>query len=630
MSKTSKKYALGIDLGSTASEVSIIENGKPTVIITAEGSRTFDSIVGFNKDNELLVGAAAKRQMVVRPKQTINLIKRLIGRTYDEAQDAIKHLNYDVINHNGYAWVSIDGKEYSPQQISSWILESLKKMAEDYAGETINDVVITVPAMFDDNQRNATKEAGELAGMNVLRIIAEPTAACLATNMGKSGKYMVADIGGSTSDISIIDYDITDGTPVMEVLASFGDTWLGGADIDNAITHYIIDIYKQTEGIDLNNDKLALSRVMEAAEKAKIELSSATTTNINLPYITADANGPKHLDITLNKASIDNLISSLLDKVIECAKTSLQKAKLDTVDGIILVGGTCRVPLLQEKLTKAFNVELIHKADLDTAVAEGAAIQANILAGNGNDNDVVLLDVTPISFGIVANGNMNAKIIEANTTIPTKKSQVFTTAVDNQNAVSIQVLQGERPMAADNKEIASFNLDGIAPAKRGIPQIEVTFDIDANGLLNVFAKDKATGKEQHVTIDNKNSLTAEEIERIKADAETHKEDDAKKEQEFKKINDAESYKYSVENTINDENIKDKISDDDKKNVTELIAKLDVAIKSHDINAIDTAKLNLENAFKPIAEKLYQPANDATQTNNDFSKEFNAGSNPFGK
>ena len=597
--------AIGVDLGSTKSEVSIIENGKPTVIITPEGSRTFDSIVGFNKDNELLVGAPAKRQMVVRPKETINLIKRLIGRTYDEAQDAIKHLNYDVVNHNGYAWVSIDGKEYSPQQISSWILEELKKMAEEYVGETINDVVITVPAMFDDNQRNATKEAGKLAGMNVLRIIAEPTAACLASKIDKSGKYMVVDTGGSTTDVSVIDYDITDGTPVMEVLASYGDTWLGGADIDNAIAHYIVDIYKKESGIDLSKDNLAMQRVIDASEKAKIELSSAITTNINLPYITADETGPKHLDITLNKAATDNLIGSLVDKVITCAKESLSKAKLDTVDGIILVGGTCRVPLVQEKLKNTFNVELIHKADLDTAVSEGAAIQANILAGNSTDNDVVLLDVTPISFGIVANGTMNAKIIEANTTIPTKKSQIFTTAVDNQTSVTIQVLQGERPAAADNKEIASFNLDGIAPAKRGMPQIEVTFDIDANGLLNVYAKDKATGKEQHVTIDNKNSLTDDEIARVKADAEAHKADDAKKAEEFKKINEAESYKYAVENSINDESLKDKISDEDKKTLTELITKLDVAINSHDINAIDNAKNELEQTFKPISEKIYK-------------------------
>jgi molecular chaperone DnaK len=409
----------------------------------------------------------------------------------------------------------------------------------------------------------------------------------------------------STTDISIIDYDITDGTPVMEVLASYGDTWLGGADIDNAIAHYIVDIYKKESGIDLSKDNLAMQRVIDASEKAKIELSSAITTNINLPYITADETGPKHLDITLNKAATDNLIGSLVDKVITCAKESLSKAKLDTVDGIILVGGTCRVPLVQEKLKNTFNVELIHKADLDTAVSEGAAIQANILAGNSTDNDVVLLDVTPISFGIVANGTMNAKIIEANTTIPTKKSQIFTTAVDNQTSVTIQVLQGERPAAADNKEIASFNLDGIAPAKRGMPQIEVTFDIDANGLLNVYAKDKATGKEQHVTIDNKNSLTDDEIARVKADAEAHKADDAKKAEEFKKINEAESYKYAVENSINDESLKDKISDEDKKTLTELITKLDVAINSHDINAIDNAKNELEKAFKPISEKIYK-------------------------
>lgn len=613
--------AIGIDLGSTKSEVSIIENGKPTVIVTPEGTRTFDSIVGFSKEGERLVGAAAKRQMVVRPKETINLIKRLIGRNWEEAQDAIKHLHYDVVNHNGYAWVKIDGKEYSPQEISSWILSALKKMAEDYTGDEIKDAVITVPAMFDDNQRNATKEAGTLAGLNVMRIIAEPTAACLASKLDKSGKYMVVDYGGSTLDVSIIDYDVTDNTPVVEVLASYGDTWLGGADIDNEISKYIVEQYKNDSGIDLSKDILAMQRIKEAAEKAKIELSASTNTEINLPYITADETGPKHLVMSLNKATFENLIAKWVDKVIDCAKKSLEKAHIDKPDAIILVGGSCRIPYVQKRLSDEFGVELIKKADLDTAVSEGAAIQANILAGNGKENDVVLLDVTPISFGIVANGNLNAKIIEANTTIPTKKSQTFTTAVDNQTAVTIQVLQGERPMAADNKIISQFNLDGIAPARRGVPQIEVTFDIDANGILNVSAKDKATGKEQHVTIDNKNNLSQEEIDRIKADAEAHKDEDKKKEEKFKKINLAESYKYSVENTINDEKFKDKISSDDKKKVTDLISELDDALKTQDIDKIESAQKKLEEAFNSIVAKLYanqQQQNDRGQTN----------SNPF--
>lgn len=602
------KKAIGIDLGSTESEVAIIENGKPTVIITPEGSRTFNSVVGFNNSGERIVGAAAKRQMLVRPKQTINLIKRLIGRTWDEAQDAIKHLNYDVVNHNGYAWVKIDDKEYSPQEISSWILGALKKMAEDYTGEAIDDAVITVPAMFDDNQRNATKEAGDLAGLTVHRIIAEPTAACLASNLNKSGTYMVVDFGGSTTDVSVLEFDKETG--LIEVLASYGDTWLGGADLDNAVADYIVKEFKKSNGIDLSKDAMAMQRIKEAAEKAKIELSAASTTNINLPYITAVDGTPQHLSIDLTKAKFEKLIKGWIDKVITCAKESLKKANLDTVDGIILVGGSCRVPLVQDSLTKTFNVELIHKADLDTAVAEGASIQANILVGNTSDDDIVLLDVTPISLGIVTSGNMNTKIIEANTTIPTKKSQIFTTAVDNQQAVTIVVLQGERPMAADNKEIAQFNLDGIAPARRGVPQIEVTFDIDANGILSVSAKDLGTNKEQHITIDNKNNLSKEEIERIKADAEAHKEEDAKKVEELNKLNEAETYKYAVENSL--EQFKDKLTEDETKQIKDLCAKLDEALQDKDLAKVEQARKDLFDVYNPIVSKMYESAAKAQE------------------
>jgi molecular chaperone DnaK len=602
------KKAIGIDLGSTESEVAIIENGKPTVIITPEGSRTFNSVVGFNNSGERIVGAAAKRQMLVRPKQTINLIKRLIGRTWDEAQDAIKHLNYDVVNHNGYAWVKIDDKEYSPQEISSWILGALKKMAEDYTGEAIDDAVITVPAMFDDNQRNATKEAGDLAGLTVHRIIAEPTAACLASNLSKSGTYMVVDFGGSTTDVSVLEFDKETG--LIEVLASYGDTWLGGADLDNAVADYIVKEFKKSNGVDLSKDAMAMQRIKEAAEKAKIELSAASTTNINLPYITATDGTPQHLSIDLTKAKFEKLIKSWIDKVITCAKESLKKANLDTVDGIILVGGSCRVPLVQNSLTKTFNVELIRKADLDTAVAEGASIQANILVGNTSDDDIVLLDVTPISLGIVTSGNMNTKIIEANTTIPTKKSQVFTTAVDNQQAVTIVVLQGERPMAVDNKEIAQFNLDGIAPARRGVPQIEVTFDIDANGILSVSAKDLGTNKEQHITIDNKNNLSKEEIERIKADAEAHKEEDAKKVEELNKLNEAETYRYAVENSL--EQFKDKLTEDETKQIKDLCAKLDEALQDKDLTKVEQARKDLFDVYNPIVSKMYESAAKAQE------------------
>lgn len=620
------KKAIGIDLGSTESEVAIIENGKPVVITTPEGTRTFDSVIGFNKENERLSGAPAKRQAVIRPKETINLIKRLIGRTWDEAQEAVPHLNYDVVNHNGYAWVKVDGKEYSPQEVSSWILSALKKMAEDYTGEEVTDAVITVPAMFDDNQRNATKEAGTLAGLNVMRIIAEPTAACLASNLDKSGIYMVVDFGGSTTDVSVLDFDKETG--LIEVLASYGDTWLGGADLDNALTDYIVSTYKKDTGLDLSKDKMAMQRVKEAAEKAKIELSSAVQTDINLPYITMTADGPQHLEMKISRAQFENMAQPVIDRVITCAKESLKRAKKDTCDGIVLVGGSCRVPAVQEALTKAFNISLIKKADLDTAVAEGAAIQANILTGNTSDSDIVLLDVTPVSLGIVTMGDRNTKIIEANTTIPTKKSQVFTTAVDNQPAVTIQVLQGERPMAADNKEIASFNLDGIAPARRGVPQIEVTFDIDANGILSVSAVDKATGKEQHITVDNKNSLSQEEIDRIKADAEAHKEEDKKKEEDLNKINSAESYLYGVENALNDESLKDKITDDERKSVTEAKDRLSDAVKSRDIQKIEETQKNLETVFAPVVGRLYNSGNPTGGANNDNNNTENYTENPF--
>ena len=600
--------AIGIDLGSTESEVAIIENGKPVVIVSPEGSRTFDSVVGFNKDGERLVGAPAKRQMLIHPKQTINLIKRLIGRTWDEAQEAIKHLNYDVVNHNGYAWVKIDDKEYSPQEISSWILTALKKMAEDYTGEEITDAVITVPAMFDDNQRNATKEAGTLASLKVQRIIAEPTAACLASNLGKSGKYMVVDFGGSTTDVSVLDFDKETG--LIEVLASYGDTWLGGADLDNELTTYIVSEFKKSNGIDLSKDTMALQRIKEAAEKAKIELSASSSTNINLPYITATSDGPVHLNMDITKAKFEQLITKWINKVINCAKKSINKAKLDTVDGIILVGGSCRVPLVQKSLTDTFNVELIRKADLDTAVAEGASIQANILAGNTSSDDVVLLDVTPISLGIATNGNINTKVIEANTTIPTKKSQIFSTAVDNQSSVTIQVLQGERPMASDNKTIGTFNLDGIAPAKRGIPQIEVTFDIDANGILSVSAVDKATQKEQHITIDNKNSLTPEEIERIKADAEAHKEEDTKKQEELKELNEAEMYKYGLQNSLED--LKEKLTEEELSKINELLDKLSETLETKDLDKIRPAKQELSEYASPIIARIY--SENAENTN----------------
>ena len=630
----SNKKAIGIDLGSTMSEVAIIENGTAKVIPSSEGKDTFPSVVSVSVDGERRVGASAKRQMIAKPKETINLIKRLIGRTWDEAQEAITHLNYDVVNHNGYPYVKIHDKEYSPQEISSWILGALKKQAEEYCGEEITDAVITVPALFDDTQRNATKEAGELAGLNVKRIINEPTAACLASKLDKSGKYMVVDFGGSTTDVTVLDYTKEDN--LIEVLSSYGDTWLGGADLDNAIAEYLIDEYKKEEGIDLSKDAMAMQRIKEAAENAKIELSSTTQTDINLPYISMTSDGAKHLNMTLSKAKFEQLVTKYIDKVIACGKESMKLAKLDEVDGVILVGGSCRVPLIQQKLKDNFGDKLIQKAHLDLAVSEGAAIQANILAGNISDDDIVLLDVTPISLGIVTNGNMNTKLIPANTTIPTKKSQIFTTAVDNQPAVTIQILQGERPMAADNKEIAQFNLDGIAPAPRGIPQIEVTFDIDANGMLKVTAKDMATNKEQHVTIDNKNSLSQEEIDRIKADAEAHAEEDKKKEEEFKKINMAEGYLYAVQNSLKDENLKDKFTEDEVKQIEEKCTAFDEAIKTRDLSKIEEAQKALGEVYDPVIQRVYKEANPQAAQGQpegqpfDFSKMTGDGANPFGQ
>ncbi len=598
----SNKKAIGVDLGSTMSEVCVMENGRPAIVLTAEGSKTFPSVVNIDDNGERRVGASAKRQMLMKPKQTINLIKRLIGRNWEEAQDAIKHLHYDVVNHNGYPYVKINDKEYSPQEISSWILQELKKQAEEYLGHSVEDAVITVPALFDDSQRNATKEAGELAGLNVLRIINEPTAACLASKLEKSGKYAVVDAGGSTTDVTVLDYDKD--SQLIEVLSSYGDTWLGGADIDNAVAQWIVDEFKKQENVDLSKDPMAMQRVLESAEKAKIELSGVTETEINLPYITAVDGVPKHFVKKLNKATFENIASKFVDKVIKCAEDARVKADC-TLDGIILVGGSCRIPLLQKSLTDKFGVELIHKADLDLAVAEGAAIQANILAGNTSDEDVLLLDVTPISLGIEVNGSQMGKLIEANTTIPNRKSQVFTTAVDNQPAVSIVVLQGERPMSRDNKIIGQFNLDGIAPAPRGIPQIEVTFEMDANGILTVTAKDLGTQKEQHITIEKGNSLSQEEIERIKKDAADHAEEDKKKKEEIDKLNTAEEYKYAVEASLKDEHMGSKFTDEEKEKINELLKELNEQLQTKDLEKIEPARKALEDYYQPIIMRIYQ-------------------------
>lgn len=611
------RKAIGIDLGSTMSEVAVIEGGEPKVMLTTEGSRTFPSVVAIDKKTgERKVGAPAKRQAIMNPKNTINLVKRFMGRKFDDPEviEAKKHIQYDIVNHNGWAYIQIDGKEYSPQQISSWILAELKKMAEDYTGETITDAVITVPAMFPDSARTATKEAGELAGLNVLRIINEPTAATLASKLEKSGVYVVCDFGGSTLDNSVMEFDTESNT--IEILASNGDTFLGGADLDNEVAKYVCDEFKSSNGIDLKKDSMAMQRVMEAVEKAKIELSSSTQTEINLPYITAVDGVPQHLVMTLSKAKFENLIAPYVDRVINSAKDALKAAdKTGELDGIIIVGGSCRIPYIQERLEKELGAPLLKKAELDLAVAQGASIQANILAGNYSSTDMVLLDVTPLSLGIEVQGGMMAKLIDANTTIPTSKTETFSTAADNQTSVNIVIAQGERARIQDNKIIGQFILDGIMPAPRGVPQIDVTFDIDASGIVTVSAKDKATGKEQKVTIQNSTSLSKEEIERIKADAELHKAEDEAKKKEMSIINSTESKVYGIENAL--KSAGDKVSEDDKKAVETKILEVKKILDTKVVADIEKASKELDDVWNPVVAKIY---GGGSSTN---------GSNPFG-
>ena len=611
------RKAIGIDLGSTMSEVAVIEGGNPKVMLTTEGSRTFPSVVAIDKKTgERKVGATAKRQAIMNPKNTINLVKRFMGRKFDDPEviEAKKHIQYDIVNHNGWAYIQIDGKEYSPQQISSWILAELKKMAEDYTGETITDAVITVPAMFPDSARTATKEAGELAGLNVLRIINEPTAATLASKLEKSGVYVVCDFGGSTLDNSVMEFDTESNT--IEILASNGDTFLGGADLDNEVAKYVCDEFKSSNGIDLKKDSMAMQRVMEAVEKAKIELSSSTQTEINLPYITAVDGVPQHLVMTLSKAKFENLIAPYVDRVINSAKDALKAAdKTGELDGIIIVGGSCRIPYIQERLEKELGAPLLKKAELDLAVAQGASIQANILAGNYSSTDMVLLDVTPLSLGIEVQGGMMAKLIDANTTIPTSKTETFSTAADNQTSVNIVIAQGERARIQDNKIIGQFILDGIMPAPRGVPQIDVTFDIDASGIVTVSAKDKATGKEQKVTIQNSTSLSKEEIERIKADAELHKAEDEAKKKEMSIINSTESKVYGIENAL--KSAGDKVSEDDKKVVETKILEVKKVLDTKVVADIEKASKELDDIWNPVVAKIY---GGGSSTN---------GSNPFG-
>ena len=592
---------IGIDLGSTQSEVAVIEGGKATVVANEDGSYLTPSVVSFN-DGERKVGAAAKRQQIVNPKSTVYLIKRFMGSTYGESSEAIKHVQYDVVNEDNKPRVKIGDRKFSPEEISSYIVGKMKKIAEDYLGEEVKDAVITVPAFFNDSARQATKTAGELAGLNVLRIIAEPTAAILSSNidMQKGGKYMVVDFGGSTEDNSIA--DISDG--VVEILSTNGDVYLGGSDIDKLLADHVVKEFNEANGVDITKDPQAMTRVLEAVEKAKIELSNASSTDINIPYITIKDNTPLHLATSLTKAKFEQLITPIVDKLISCAKKAVELAKIDKseLNGILLIGGSCRIPLVQERLKAEFGVELIKSSNMDLAVAEGAAIQANNIVGGEGSKDILLVDVLPISLGIETMNGVFTKLIEANTTIPCTKKETFTTAVANQTAVTINVLQGERPMAKDNKSLGKFNLEGIIPAPAHVPQIDVSFDVSVDGILKVTAKDKGTGKEQSIRIEGSSKLSDEEINRIKAEAEKYADADKKAKEEAETINKGESIIFSQEKMIEEQ--KGNLKDDEKSALEGLVNELKEAVKAKDVNKINELESSINSKWNEISQRIY--------------------------
>ncbi len=597
---------IGIDLGTTNSCVAIREQKETKVITNPEGGRTTPSVVAINDDGERLVGTVAKRQAITNPENTVYGIKRLIGRKFDspEVQRDLKNLPFKIEKaSNGDVRINIQHKQYSPGEISSHILGYIKRYAEDYAGEEIKDAVITVPAYFDDNQRQATKDAGKIAGLNVLRIINEPTAASLAYGLDKKTdeKIAVFDFGGGTFDISILEI----GEGVFEVKATNGDTHLGGEDLDQRIINYLADEFKKESGIDIRNDKMALQRLKEAAEKAKIELSSSMQTDVNLPFITADATGPKHMNIKLSRAKLESLVEDLIDRLDGPCRTALKDAGLsaEDIDEVILVGGMTRMPAVYERVKKLFKKEPHKGVNPDEVVAIGAAIQGAVLSGDVKD--VLLLDVTPLSLGIETLGGVMTKLIEKNTTIPTRKSQVFSTAEDNQRAVTIHVLQGEREMAANNKTLGRFELADIPPAPRGIPQIEVTFDIDANGIVNVSAADKATGKEQSIRITASSGLSEAEIEQLVKDAEQHAEEDKKKRALVEARNNADSLVYSTEKSMKE--LGDKVDDQTKTNVQEIIGRLKKAMEGDNTDEITRISEELQQASHKLAETMYQQA-----------------------